>query len=134
MSPLTTVHQYQKHVIGLMIRNLMAEQSKYIKQTPVVEAAALKGGLEEAEEAEVEDMAEEDVVVLVEVVEAMEVGTLGVVQPMHQATLVVVVAVLETTTTIVAVVIVIKKDMTTGHLFYFCDSTMFLSVCYALMC
>lgn len=45
----------------------------------------------------------------------MEVGTLGVVQPMHQATLVVVVvAVLETTTTVVAVVIVIKKDMTTG--------------------
>lgn len=43
----------------------------------------------------------------------MEVGTLGVVQPMHQATLVVVVAVLETTTT-VAVVIIIKKDMTTG--------------------
>ena len=33
----------------------------------MVEAAALKGGLEEAEEAEVEDMAEEDVVVLVEV-------------------------------------------------------------------
>nr|XP_058964628.1 uncharacterized protein LOC131791316 isoform X2 [Pocillopora verrucosa] len=93
----------------------MAEQSKYIKQTPVVEAAALKGGLEEAEEAEVEDMAEEDVVVLVEVVEAMEVGTLGVVQPMHKATLVVVVVtVLETTTTVVAVVIIIKKDMTTG--------------------
>lgn len=44
----------------------MAEQSKYIKQTPVVEVAALKGE-EEAEEAEVEDMAEEDVVVLVEV-------------------------------------------------------------------
>lgn len=44
----------------------------------------------------------------------MEVGTLGVVQPIHQATLVVVVAVLETTTTVVVVVIVIKKDMTTG--------------------
>lgn len=45
----------------------------------------------------------------------MEVGTLGVVQPMHKATLVVVVvAVLETTTMVVVVVIIIKKDMTTG--------------------
>ena len=43
----------------------------------------------------------------------MEVGTLGVVQPMHKAT-VVVVAVLETTTMVVVVVIIIKKDMTTG--------------------
>lgn len=44
----------------------------------------------------------------------MEVGTLGVVQPMHQATLVVVVVAVLETTTMVAVVIIIKKDMTTG--------------------
>lgn len=55
------------------------------------------------------------IVSLCKVVETMEVGLMGVVQTMDQATLlVVVVAVLETTTMVVAVVMVIKKDMTTG--------------------